>query len=104
MNYPLIPILSTPVLVFCVTELLLVTRVCSLCKLSNTNELLRANSTTITDNNGKVVTPTDVTVGYTDHFPFFSLKFVNWSLRGLLAGELHRSAFNPVVVCNSCFS
>jgi hypothetical protein len=98
MNYPLIPILSAPVLVFCVTELVLVTRVCSLCKLLITNELLRANSTTITDNNRKVVTPTDLTIGYTDHFPIFSFKFVIWSLRGLLAGELHRSAFNPIVV------
>ncbi|KIM80417.1 hypothetical protein PILCRDRAFT_822545 [Piloderma croceum F 1598] len=75
-----------PVLVFCVTELLLVTRVCSLCKLLITNERLRANSTTITDDNGKVVTTTNVAVGYIDHFPIFSLEFVIWSLRGLLAG------------------
>jgi hypothetical protein len=77
MNYPLIPILSAPVLVFCVTELLLVTRVCSLCKLLITNELLRAKSTSITDDNGKVVTTTDFTVSYIDHSLFFhsSLSF-----------------------------
>jgi hypothetical protein len=103
MNYPLIPILSVPVLVFCVVQLLLVTRVCSLCRLLIVNELLRAKSTTITDGNGKVVTPTDIAVGYIDHFSFLPLKFVIWSLRGLLAGELHHAAVNIVVVFDLCF-
>ena len=80
MNYPLIPILSEPVLVFCVTELLLVTRVCSLCMFVVINELPRAKSTTITDGNGKVVTPTEIAVGYIDHSPLLLLKFVIWSL------------------------
>ena len=98
MNYPLIPILSAPVLVFCVTEFLLVTRVSSLCKLLIINELLRAKSTTTTDGNRKVVTPTELAVGFIDHFPLLPLKFVIWSLRGLLAGELHHSAVNIVTI------
>ena len=94
MNYPLISILSMPVLVFCVVQLLLVTRVCSLCKFFIINQLLRAKSTTITDDNRKVVTPTEITVGFIDHFPLLPLKFLIWSLRGLLAGELHCSTVN----------
>jgi hypothetical protein len=104
--YLLIPglILSIPVLVFCVVQLLLVTRVCSLCKFLVINELLRAKSTTITDGNGKVVTLTDIAVDYINHFPLLPLKFVIWSLRGLVAGELHRSAVNPTVVLDLCLS
>jgi hypothetical protein len=104
MNYPLIPILSVPVLVFCVVQLLLVTRVCSLCRFRVINELLRAKSTTITDGNRKVVTPTKLTVGFIDHFPLLPLKFLIWSLRGLVAGELDHSTVNPVVVVDLCFS
>ncbi|KIM74759.1 hypothetical protein PILCRDRAFT_14197 [Piloderma croceum F 1598] len=74
-----------PVLGFCVAELLLATRVCSLCKLLITNELLRAKSTTITDDNGKVVTPTEIAAGFIDYFLLLPLKFVVWSLRGLVA-------------------
>ena len=103
-GYPLIPILSVPVLTFCVAGLLLVTRVCSLCRFSITNQLLRAKSTTITDGNGKVVTPAEIAVSYIDHFPLLPLKFVIWSLRGLLAGELHCSTVNPVVVLDLYFS
>jgi hypothetical protein len=103
MNYPLIPILSVPVLTFCVTELLLVTRVCALCKLLIINELLRAKSTTITDGNRKVVTPTEIAVSFIDHFPLLPFKFLIWSLRGLVAGELHCSTVNPVVVLDLCF-
>jgi hypothetical protein len=97
-DYPLITILSVPVLNLCVAELLLVTRVCSLCKFLIAYELLQANSITITDDNGKVVTPTDIAVGYIDHFSFLPLKFVIWSLRGLLAGEFRCSTVNPMVV------
>ena len=104
MNYPLISILSVPILVFCVVQLLLVTRVCSLCKLLIINELLRAKSTTITDGNRKVVTPTEIAVGFIDHFLLLPLKFLIWSLRGLVAGELHPSTVNPVVVLDLCFS
>ena len=75
MNYPLITILSTPVLVFCVVQLLLVTRVCSLCRFLITNELLRAKSTTVTDCNGKVVTPAEIPVSYIDAFCHSSLSF-----------------------------
>ena len=103
MNYPLIQILSVPVLTFCVTELLLVTRVCALCKLLIINELPRAKSTTITDGTRKVVTPTELAVGFIDHFPLLPLKFVIWSLRGLVAGELHRSTVNRVAVLDQCF-
>ena len=103
MIYPLIPILSIPVLVFCVVQLLLVTRVCSLCKLLIANELLRAEFKTIIDDNGKVVTHTEITASYIDHFPFLPLKFIIWSLRGLLAGELHRSTADLVVVLDLCF-
>ena len=103
MNYPLIPILSLSVLIFCVVQLILVTRVCSLCKFLIINELLRAKSTTITDGNRKVVTPTELAVGFIDHFPLLPLKFVIWSLRGLVAGESHRSTVNPVAVLDLCF-
>ena len=103
MNYPLIPRLSIPILVLCVAELLLVARVCSLCKFLITNELLRAKSTTIIDGNRKVVTPTELAVGFIDHFPLLPLKFLIWSLRGLVAGELHCSTVNPVVVLDLCF-
>jgi hypothetical protein len=103
MNYPLIPILSIPVLVFCVVQLLLVTRVCSLCKLLIINELLQAKSTIIADGNRKVVTPTEITVGFIDHFSLLPLKILIWSLRGLVAGELHHSTVNPVVVLDLHF-
>jgi hypothetical protein len=75
MNSPLIPILSIPILVFCVAELLLVTRVCSLCKFLITNELLRTESEIIIDNNGKVVAPTEIAVAFINHFPLLSLSF-----------------------------
>jgi hypothetical protein len=103
MIYPLIPIISIPVLVFCVVQLVLVTRVCSLCKLLIINLLLRAKSITITDGNRKVLTPTEIAVGFIDHFPLLPLKFVIWSLRGLVAGELPHSTVNPVVVLDLCF-
>ena len=103
MIYPLIPILSIPVLVFCVVQFLLVTRVCSLCKLLIINQLLRAKSITITDGNRKVVTPTKIAVSFIDHFLLLPLKFLIWSLRGLVAGELHHSSVNPVVVLDLCF-
>jgi hypothetical protein len=102
--YLLILILSIPVLGFCVAELLLATRVCSLCKLLITNELLRAKSTTITDDNGKVVTPTEIAAGFIDYFLLLPLKFVVWSLRGLVASELYGSTVNPVVGLDLCFS
>jgi hypothetical protein len=95
--------LSIPVLVFWVVQLLLVTRVCSLCKFL-INELLRAKSTTITDGNGKVVTPTDIAVNYINHVPLLPLKFVIWSLRGLVAGELYCYTVNPMVVLDLCLS
>jgi hypothetical protein len=63
-----------PVLVFCVVQLLLVTRVCSLCKFLIINERLWAKFTTITDGNGKVVAPTEIAVGFIDHFPTLSLS------------------------------
>jgi hypothetical protein len=96
-------IISVPILVFCVTELLLVMRVCALCKLLITNKLLRAKFKIITDN-GKVVTPTKIAVSYIDHFPLLPLKFVIWSLRGLLAGELHHYKVNIAIVLDLCFS
>jgi hypothetical protein len=70
-------ILSVPVLVFCVAELLLVTRVCSLCRFLIINESLRAKSTTVADGNGKVVTPTKIAVGILTIFSFrhLSLSF-----------------------------
>jgi hypothetical protein len=68
------------VLVFGITELLLVTCIFSLCKCLITNELLWTESTTITDGNGKVVIPIDIAVGYIDHFLLLPLKFVIWSL------------------------
>jgi hypothetical protein len=98
MNYHLILILSIPVLVFCVVQLILVTRVCSLCRLLIINELLRAKSATFTDGNRKVVIPTELAVGFIDHFLLFPLKVLIWSLRSLVAGELHCSTVNHVVV------
>jgi hypothetical protein len=98
MNYTLIQILSLPVLVICVVQLLLIPRVCSLCRFLIINELLWAKSTTITDGNGKVVTPTKNAVGFIDRFLLLPLKFIIWSLRGLLAGELYGSTINPVVI------
>jgi len=94
---------SIPVLVFCVVQLILVTRVCSLCMFLIINKLLLVQTTTITDDNGKVDP-------YQDHcwlywpFSLLLLKFVIWSLQGLVAGELYHSTVNPVVVLDLCFS
>jgi hypothetical protein len=44
------------------------------------------------------VTHTEITVGFIDHFSLLLLKFVIWSLRGLLAGELHHSTVNIVTI------
>ena len=35
------------------------------------------------------MTPTEIAVSYVDHFPLLPRKFIIWSLRGLLASELH---------------
>ena len=102
--YPLIQILSMPVFVFCVVELLFITRVCTLCKLLITHRLPRAKLATITDSNRKVVISTEIAVGYINHFLLLPLKFVIWSLRGLLASELHCSTIHPVVMLDLCFS
>ena len=102
-SYSLIPILSVPILAFCVAELLLVTRVCALCKLLIANEHLRAKSTIIADDNGKVVIPTTIVVSNINVFPILPLKFVIWSLRGLVAGGLHHFNVNSVVL-KLCFS
>ena len=42
------------------------------------------------------MTPTEIAVGFIDHFPLLLHKFVIWSLRGLVAGELYGSTVNPV--------
>ena len=44
--------------------------------------------------------PTEIAVGYVNHFPLLPLKFIIWSLRGFLAGELHGFIVIPMVVLN----
>jgi hypothetical protein len=45
-------------------------------------------SSTIIDGNRKVVTSTEIAVSFIDHSPLLPLKFLIWSLRGVVAGEL----------------
>jgi hypothetical protein len=46
------------------------------------------------------MTPTEIAVSYVNHFPLLPLKFIIWSLRSLLAGELHGFIVIPMVAPN----
>ena len=44
--------------------------------------------------------PTEIAVGYVNQFSLLPLEFIIWSLRGLLAGELHGFTVILMVVLN----